>query len=226
MTLMLTLFGRATPPLHPPRARARPQCNYGGLLIVWDRMFGTYACETVKKDLYGLADPPQTFDPLALNAQHLKRLRNLRGGGIWSNPCARRVRAKWVCDPRLLCEQIPPSGADERAVASRKKWDGAGGALTAFGAAGLLVLGVSATASAFTLLVKAPSMQKADRAVGITVALALFRCVCLVCDFREGQWKSALVGAAVLLPALVALIAYEPFAAGLLSGRTYSPNEL
>ena len=39
--------------------------NYAGVLIIWDRMFGTFEWERDdKKIVYGLVDQPQFFNPL------------------------------------------------------------------------------------------------------------------------------------------------------------------
>ena len=47
-----------------------PYCidkNYAGVLIIWDRMFGTFAPERKSEELaYGLVHPVETFDPLTL----------------------------------------------------------------------------------------------------------------------------------------------------------------
>ncbi|WP_444934501.1 sterol desaturase family protein [Microbulbifer sp. JTAC008] len=49
--------------------------NYGGILILWDRLFGTYQQELETEPcLYGVRKPLNTFDPLAANLQHLKRM--------------------------------------------------------------------------------------------------------------------------------------------------------
>ncbi|WHI44918.1 sterol desaturase family protein [Microbulbifer sp. JMSA004] len=49
--------------------------NYGGILIVWDRLFGTYQPEIEGEPcLYGVRKPLNTFDPVAANLQHLKRM--------------------------------------------------------------------------------------------------------------------------------------------------------
>ena len=44
-------------------------CNYAAVLIVWDRMFGTFKPEDLKKDHYGLAKPLASFDPFWANVQ-------------------------------------------------------------------------------------------------------------------------------------------------------------
>merc|ERR1711910_185523 len=39
--------------------------NYAGVLIIWDRMFGTFAQERKdEKIVYGLVDQPQFFNPM------------------------------------------------------------------------------------------------------------------------------------------------------------------
>ncbi|WP_078082729.1 sterol desaturase family protein [Microbulbifer mangrovi] len=49
--------------------------NYGGVLIIWDRLFGTYQ-EELETDpcIYGVRKPLNSFDPLAANLQHYKRM--------------------------------------------------------------------------------------------------------------------------------------------------------
>ncbi|WP_020413967.1 sterol desaturase family protein [Microbulbifer sp. VTAC004] len=49
--------------------------NYGGILILWDRLFGTYQEELEHEPcIYGVRKALNTFDPLAANLQHLKRM--------------------------------------------------------------------------------------------------------------------------------------------------------
>jgi alkylglycerol monooxygenase len=40
--------------------------NYGGFLIIWDKLFGTYA-EEVEECSYGVTSPPNTWDPTVIN---------------------------------------------------------------------------------------------------------------------------------------------------------------
>lgn len=47
--------------------------NYGGVLMVWDRMFGTYAAETEKVD-YGLVEPLQSRNPVAVHFSSLGKM--------------------------------------------------------------------------------------------------------------------------------------------------------
>ncbi|MBK8265684.1 MAG: sterol desaturase family protein [Nannocystis sp.] len=47
--------------------------NYGGILIVWDRLFGTYAAERERVE-YGLVEPLVGQDPLAVHFHGLAKL--------------------------------------------------------------------------------------------------------------------------------------------------------
>lgn len=49
--------------------------NYGGTLIIWDRMFGTFQAEQ-DRPAYGLTHPVSTFDPWALQTLHLQHIWN------------------------------------------------------------------------------------------------------------------------------------------------------
>merc|ERR1719456_643882 len=56
--------------------------NYAGVLIIWDRIYGTFECEnaTGYKDYYGLAKQPKTFDAIRMNYQHFETMANIKGG--------------------------------------------------------------------------------------------------------------------------------------------------
>ena len=47
--------------------------NYGGVLMVWDRMFGTYASETEKVE-YGLVEPLKSRNPAAVHFSSLGKM--------------------------------------------------------------------------------------------------------------------------------------------------------
>ncbi len=57
-----------TPSHHRVHHGRNPYCidkNYGGVLIIWDRLFGTFAAERENEEIaYGLIHPINTFDPL------------------------------------------------------------------------------------------------------------------------------------------------------------------
>ena len=45
--------------------------NYAGVLIIWDRMFGTFEQERqTEKIVFGLVDQPQYFNPIRHQVTH------------------------------------------------------------------------------------------------------------------------------------------------------------
>lgn len=65
-----------TPTHHRVHHAINPQYldkNYGGTLIIWDKMFGSYA-EEVEEPVYGVMRPLATFDPIAINGQYFGML--------------------------------------------------------------------------------------------------------------------------------------------------------
>ncbi|KAH6930585.1 hypothetical protein HPB50_014751 [Hyalomma asiaticum] len=55
--------------VHHGRDRYCIDKNYGGTLIIWDRLFGTFAAEQ-RRPAYGLTHPVGTFDPWTLQTHH------------------------------------------------------------------------------------------------------------------------------------------------------------
>lgn len=47
--------------------------NFGEFLIIWDRMFGSYA-EEEEKVIYGMYNPPSTWNPISINFHYYKLL--------------------------------------------------------------------------------------------------------------------------------------------------------
>ncbi|XP_028927078.1 alkylglycerol monooxygenase isoform X1 [Ornithorhynchus anatinus] len=56
--------------VHHGRNRYCIDKNYGGTLIIWDRIFGTFEAEK-EKVLYGLTHPINTFEPFKVQFHHL-----------------------------------------------------------------------------------------------------------------------------------------------------------
>eukprot|EP00756_Hemistasia_phaeocysticola_P051109 Hpha_TRINITY_DN26290_c0_g1::TRINITY_DN26290_c0_g1_i1::g.184816::m.184816/K15537/AGMO; alkylglycerol monooxygenase len=63
-----------TPFHHRMHHRPPGNCNYAGVLIIWDRMFGTQVPEVKHIDRYGWAQSAGTFDPVGINFVHWKRM--------------------------------------------------------------------------------------------------------------------------------------------------------
>ena len=143
-----------TPSHHRMHHRPPGNRNYAAVLIIWDRMHGTFVPEDEQKDFYGLAKQYATFDPLWANAEHPRRVvanvgagdANKSGGGLWRwlrLPFRRRVKHRFVFKPWVLLRPLPrpraPKGLGRplrstwvlppRGKSTRPKYDGAGGAL-------------------------------------------------------------------------------------------------
>jgi sterol desaturase/sphingolipid hydroxylase (fatty acid hydroxylase superfamily) len=76
-----------TPSVHRVHHGANPQYidkNYGGILIVWDRLFGTYEPEG-ERVIYGLTRNIETYNPIKINWIEFSRLwsdvRQSKGAG-------------------------------------------------------------------------------------------------------------------------------------------------
>lgn len=106
----LGLFDRVfnSPSNHRAHHAMQPQYldkNYGGILIVWDRLFGTYQPEK-ERPVYGITHPIRSVNPVRVHcAEALVLLRELR--------CTRRVSTRL----RLL---LGPPGAVPNAEASER----------------------------------------------------------------------------------------------------------
>ncbi|MBL8913547.1 MAG: sterol desaturase family protein [Archangium sp.] len=59
--------------VHHARNDAYLDKNYGGFLIIWDKLFGTFAPETEEAS-YGVTSPPNTWDPTFINFQVWKQV--------------------------------------------------------------------------------------------------------------------------------------------------------
>eukprot|EP01091_Cochliopodium_minus_P017041 TRINITY_DN656_c0_g1_i2.p1 TRINITY_DN656_c0_g1~~TRINITY_DN656_c0_g1_i2.p1 ORF type:complete len:403 (-),score=52.66 TRINITY_DN656_c0_g1_i2:44-1252(-) len=59
--------------VHHARNKIYCDKNYGGMFIIWDKIFGTYEEET-EKPVFGLVHPVQTFEPLQIQMVHFKNI--------------------------------------------------------------------------------------------------------------------------------------------------------
>jgi len=114
-----------SPSSHRIHHRPPGNCNYGGVLIIWDRMFGTYVPEIIRKDYYGLAKQPNTFDPLTLNFIHFRVIQNIRNKTLINKYLTRRVPWRWKFSLKNLIKPIPNMKEDRRPLGPiRSKWNG------------------------------------------------------------------------------------------------------
>ena len=107
-----------TPSHHRMHHRPPGNRNYAGVLIIWDRIFGTFEVEDRQVDYYGLAKQVKAFDPISLNTEHAARvLANVNPNqkrDVWFYVkllTKRRVKHKSVFDPLALFKPLPKDKA-------------------------------------------------------------------------------------------------------------------
>ena len=196
-----------SPMAHRMHHRPPGNCNYAGMLIIWDRLFGTYCAETIRKDLYGLAPQPLTFDPLAINISHARRI--LSSGSARQLVFGRRVPGRWRASVRAIFTPVPPLRADERAKGpGRRKWDGEPGApppgvlLNVW----LVIALLASVAFSLRLMVAGRAMHPVRAVVAGIAASAAFACIGRVCDRRQPQAQAALAWSVPALASLAACV--------------------
>ena len=91
-----------TPSHHRMHHRPPGNCNYAGVLIIWDRMFGTFVAEDRQIRSYGLAKPLASYNPVTANVEHFRRLVSSGTGKGTGNVLMRRWRHAPVFDPTRL----------------------------------------------------------------------------------------------------------------------------
>ncbi len=95
-----------TPSHHRMHHRPPGNCNYAGVFIIWDRMFGTFRGEDKQIKSYGLAKPLTSFNGMWLNLQHWVRMTKINDNDNsntmrnWYNKIfARRVNHPMIINP-------------------------------------------------------------------------------------------------------------------------------
>ena len=172
--------------------------NFGGILILWDRLFGTFE-EEVEKPTFGVRGGLSSFDPVSANLSYYATMARL---------ClaAREWRDKlhvflappgWV--PANLRPEGPPAPFDLAAVRPYDPPSGAGAALIVFAA---LVAMIGATAG---FLLAAPTLPLANGfVVFLSMAAALWGMGALL-DGRLSTYEALFVFAGALTSAAYAL---------------------
>lgn len=209
------------PMAHRLHHRPPGNCNYAGMFIIWDRMFGTYKAEVVRKDWYGLAKQPMTFDPVKLNTNHFKRMADIGASddpgsrrNSWAyRICARRVPARWRFSVAALFKPIPALKEDLRGNGPvRPKWNGAA-PMSWFTAVFLTLLSLGSLVGLVTLLIVAHHMHVLDAAAGVLLAGGLLASVGHICDQKPGAYQAAMLAGAAMLGTLVYVLSKRPAAA-------------
>ncbi|XP_035692153.1 alkylglycerol monooxygenase-like [Branchiostoma floridae] len=117
-----------TPSHHRVHHGRNPYCidkNYGGVLIVFDRLFGTFAKEE-EKVVYGLTHPLNTWDPIWVQLCHYVHIWKT----FWATPgWTNKLSVLWkgpgwaLGKPRLGCiEDIPKVKYHEPKYDSKVSW--------------------------------------------------------------------------------------------------------
>jgi sterol desaturase/sphingolipid hydroxylase (fatty acid hydroxylase superfamily) len=106
-----------TPSHHRVHHAVNPQYldrNYGAILIVWDRLFGTFA-EEREAPVYGTTKPLRSFHPLWAQVHGLVEIaEKARGLPTW------RQRARvWLAHPAWTPDGAPPPGEAELRARAR-----------------------------------------------------------------------------------------------------------
>jgi sterol desaturase/sphingolipid hydroxylase (fatty acid hydroxylase superfamily) len=93
--------------------------NYGGILIVWDRLFGTFAPE-VERPVYGLTKNINTFNPVKVAThEYMSIARDLREASGWRERAGRVFRGPgWQPSDRATLGERAGEAAAYREVRS------------------------------------------------------------------------------------------------------------
>ncbi|MFF4980280.1 sterol desaturase family protein [Streptomyces sp. NPDC001046] len=99
--------------------------NFGGVLIVWDRLFGSFAAET-ERPRYGLTKNIETYNPLRVATHEYAAIaRDLRMARSWSERAGRVLRGPgWA--PATAALAPPAAAAASPAAAPSDATPGAG----------------------------------------------------------------------------------------------------
>ncbi|MCD0481413.1 sterol desaturase family protein [Streptacidiphilus sp. ASG 303] len=92
--------------------------NFGGILIVWDRLFGTFAPETVRP-VYGLTKNIATHNPLRVATHEYAAIaRDVAAARTWRDRVGHVVRGPgWQPSPRPEAPAAPADGLPEGSAA-------------------------------------------------------------------------------------------------------------
>lgn len=104
-----------TPSHHRLHHRPGANVNYAGVLIIWDRMFGTFRAEGEGQlDRYGLGKPLNTFDPVRANFEYIRRASESIGWVRPMLPWRRRLAPKWSFRPLDVFRPLEYEASGER----------------------------------------------------------------------------------------------------------------
>jgi hypothetical protein len=157
------------------------------MLIIWDRLFGTYEAEEIRQDAYGLAKQPNTFSIVRLNTNHFKAMSYIgsQKSNWFRRTFARRIKARWTCSLSALFRPIKPMREDRRISDGpvRKKFNGhrTANVLNNIIFVFLSVIGIS-FGLAVMLTHKSDLLDSFDVAIGMFGAMFIIECATHVAD--------------------------------------------
>ena len=172
--------------------------NYGGILILWDRLFGTFE-EEVEKPVFGVRGGLGTFDPVWANVAYYATMADLcRRARDWRD----RIRV-WFAPPGWVPANLRPAGPPPPFdLAAVEVYDPpARGAATAVAFAALVVM-VGATAA---FLVAGPQLPLTNGLIVFLAIAASLWAIGALLDGRVSVLEALYVFAAALTSAAYAL---------------------
>jgi sterol desaturase/sphingolipid hydroxylase (fatty acid hydroxylase superfamily) len=180
------------------------------MLIIWDRLFGTYESEIVRKNYYGLAGQPNTFDPLLLNIQHFVRMNDIGNKTFIEKLLSKRNPTKWICNFSGLFEYIPEQKLDIRMNGPiRHKWNGEK-SMSIITQIYVIIVFLITIIGQVILLLQVRNMYKYDAILACVFGMALLSTICRICDQRRNEWKYCVFIVLFLLPLFYGTLYYHP----------------
>lgn len=172
--------------------------NYGGVLILWDRLFGTFE-EEVERPVYGVRGGLGTFDPIAANLSYYRTMADLcLSARDWRD----KIRV-WFAPPGWVPANLKAAGPqpkfDPTAVRPYDPPAGPAASLLAFAA---LLFAIGATAA---FLLVAPQLPLANALVAFLALAAALWAMGSLLDRRISFAETLYAFAAALASAAYAL---------------------
>lgn len=198
--------------LHHARNTEYLDRNYGKVLILWDRIFGTFV-EQDEEPIYGIPIPLRSWNPLWANVQPLAEL-------------ARKVRRTEGLADRLRVLVLPPAwspgGMDAKERAERPNASGADRTLGDFLAPRLYVLAqfVPAVLGAIALLNVRGELATSTFAIGAALLATTVAALGGLLDGRSWAWRVELVRVGIMA-VLALMIPALPVAALLVTAGVF-----
>ena len=197
----------STPAAHRMHHKPPGNCNYAGVLIIWDKMFGTYVPEVERMDYFGLASQPQSFNPLTLNSQHFPKMMNIKGKdtSFAKRIGAKRAHHKAFFNPLALLKPMPPmkpptkngpnvsSWTLNTTGARREKFDG-DQEMSLFALVSFVILGLTSIMCAYVVLVTSLLGYLGDNE-SIAMTAVTLTAICVAATISDKGEIGGLVGA-------------------------------